>query len=109
MPITYKWKIEQMDSHLEVDGKNDVVFHVHWRYIANDGKNEESLYGSIGLMLDQNVNFIPYPDLKLENVIKWVEDTLGDEYILEMNKILSDRILSKINPSVLTIPNPWDK
>jgi len=51
MAITYKWTINQMNAHIEADGKQNVIFTVHWTY-SDDEAFENVVIGWLEGALD---------------------------------------------------------
>ena len=32
MAVTYKWNINQMNTHIQAEGQDNVIYTVHWTY-----------------------------------------------------------------------------
>ena len=109
MTIEYTWKIEQMNSYPEKDGKQDVVFTVHWRVNGTDGDHNVTSYGSVGVTLDPEAPFTAYADLTQDQVIGWVKGALGETQAAQIEIGLAKQIEALVNPPVVTLPNPWDQ
>ena len=109
MPITNTWSVVQMDCYPELDGDTDVVFTVHWTLNGTDGTYNGSVYGSVGVTLDEGATFTPYADLTEAQVIGWVQDTLGEEQVLSYEANVAQQIDNQINPPVVTPPLPWSE
>ena len=73
---TFNWQIAQMDR-LTSDG---FVETVHYRINAVDGDYSASLYGAIGYTQD-NETYTPYADLTQEQVVGWVQTSLGKDTV----------------------------
>lgn len=108
MAISFDWVISQLECYPTKDKKTDVVFNVHWRYAAKDGDYYADVYGSQGLSTDNLKNFKPYADLTKEDVVAWLEDTMGQEKITGFQESLTSAIESQKNPPVVTPPLPWN-
>ena len=39
---TYHWQIVQLDAKIQQDGKDNVIYTIHWRYTARDETQEYS-------------------------------------------------------------------
>jgi len=107
MAITNTWAINQMDCYPEYEGEADVVFAVHWRLNATDGTYNGSAYGSIGLTLDPDADFVSFADLTEEQVIGWVQDALGEEQVDALEANVAKQIEDQANPPVVSPTLPW--
>jgi len=82
MAITYKWNINQMNAHIQAEGKDNVIFTVHWTYTGSEESGgKQYLANQIGAQSFTYVAgepFTPYEDTEaFENVvIGWLEDAL---------------------------------
>jgi hypothetical protein len=107
MAITNTWTINQMDCYPEYEGEADVVFAVHWQLVATDGTYNGSAYGSIGLTLDPDAEFVSFADLTEEQVIGWVQDALGEEQVAALEANVAKQIADQANPPVVSPTLPW--
>jgi len=107
MAITNIWAVQQMDCYPEYEGETDVVFTVHWTLTATDGTYNGSVYGSIGVTLDEGSTFTPYEDLTEAQVIGWVQAAMGEEQVAAYEANVAEQIANQINPPVVTPPLPW--
>lgn len=96
-----------MDAYPEFEGNADVVFTVHWTLNGVDGAYVGSVYGSVGVTLDEGAAFTPYADLTQEQVIGWVQDALGAEQVAAYEANVAQQITNDKNPPVVTPPLPW--
>ena len=107
MAITNTWGVVQMDAYPEYEGETDVVFTVHWNLTGTDGTYVGSVYGSVGVSLDEGATFTPYADLTLAQVVGWVQDALGEEQVASYEANVAQQIADQIDPPVVTPPLPW--
>jgi hypothetical protein len=107
MAITNTWGVVQMDAYPEYEGESDVVFTVHWTLTGTDGTYIGSVYGSVGVSLDEGATFTPYEDLTLAQVVGWVQDALGEEQVASYEANVAQQIEDQIDPPVVTPPLPW--
>ena len=107
MAITNTWGVVQMDAYPEYEGESDVVFTVHWTLTGTDGTYIGSVYGSVGVSLDEGATFTPYEDLTLAQVVGWVQDALGAEQVASYEANVAQQIEDQIDPPVVTPPLPW--
>lgn len=109
MANTYSWQINALDSYPEQDGKQDVVFTIHWTRAATDGEHNASVYGTQGVTLDPEAPFTPYADLTQDQVEGWLVAAMGEEQVAAMDASLDQQIENQINPPVVTLPLPWSQ
>lgn len=107
MPITNTWTVVQMDCYPEYDNHTDVVFTVHWILSGTDGTYNGSVYGSVGVTVDEGSTFTPYEDLTEAQVIGWVQDALGEEQVAAYEANVAQQIADQADPPVVTPPLPW--
>jgi hypothetical protein len=107
MAITNTWSVVSMNAYPELDGETDVVFTVHWTLNGTDGTYNGSVYGSVGVTLDEGSTFTPYASLTQAQVIGWVQDALGEEQVASYEANVAQQIENQINPPVVTPPLPW--
>ena len=81
MAITYTWNIPQMNAHIQSEGKDNVIYVVHWKYTGSKefkGKIYSSTnVGTQSYTYTKGDHFVPYEDTEaFENtVIGWLEDS----------------------------------
>lgn len=101
------WNVVAMDCYPEVDGEKDIVFTVHYTLNSVDGEYTGSVYGSVGVKLDDGAPFVPYANLTLDQVVGWVQNALGAETVASMEANVAQQIEDAKNPKVVTPPLPW--
>ena len=97
--MTYIWVIEQM-NRLTSDG---FVVNAAWRCNTTDGEFYATNYGTCGWTQQPGEQYIPYEDLTQEQVISWVQDTVGKDTI---ESGLNAQIEAQKNP-VTANGLPW--
>ena len=107
MSIINTWVIEQMNCYPKIDGQVNVVFTVYWRVNATDGNYSATRYGSVGIMSVAGSQFTPYNQLTHDQVIGWVQDSMGSEVISNIYAALAIDIENQANPPVVNPPLPW--
>ncbi len=101
MAITYKWSINQMNAHIQAEGKDNVIYTVHWTYSGSEesgGKTySASQIGAQGFTYTAGEPFVPYENTEaFENVvIGWLEAALD---VAAMAKSIEDNIKLQITP-----------
>jgi hypothetical protein len=103
--ITYNWTISALDCKVDLNGLQDVVTTVHWRYRGTDedGVTAET-YGAQAVGEPNPDAFTPYPDLVESQVTGWLESEIDMEAIQEN---ISKQIDLIKNPVQVTLPAPW--
>ena len=82
MAITYKWDIPQMNAHVKAEGKDNVIYTVHYRYIGSEesgGKTYSSTnIGTQSYTYVAGNPFVPYADTEAFEavVIGWLEGSI---------------------------------
>ena len=96
MANTYNWKINALDAKIHEGDNDNVIYTVHWSFIATDETGEYSAgsIGTMGVEYDPD-NFIPYADLVKSDVVGWLEAGLDVD---SMKSNLDNQIELKINP-----------
>jgi hypothetical protein len=108
MANTYAWSITNLECYAQIDGHDDVVFTIHWTRSATDGENHvANIYGVQQMTLDAEAPFTAYSDLTEAQVVGWVEEALGAEYIAALDLELDQQVADQINPPVVSPPPPW--
>jgi hypothetical protein len=75
--ISYNWQIVNMDRKT-TDG---FVVTVHYNVTATDGDYFANTYGTVGYTEEAGKSYIPYDQLTQEEVVAWVQDSLGQETV----------------------------
>ena len=108
--ITYIWSITSLSTVPKVDNKLDVVVLAQWTLTGKDELGiQGSLISSSQFTLAQGQGYTPYKDLTEDEVIGWVQTTLGVAGINNAETAIQSQILSTLNPSVIPTqqPLPW--
>jgi hypothetical protein len=96
--MEFNWDIAQMDRKTS-DG---FVVTVHYTVSAVDGDFTASTYGTVGYTQEET-NFTPYNSLTKDQVIGWVQNSLGKDTV---EASLADQINAQKNP-VQESGLPW--
>ena len=96
--MNFTWNVVQMDR-LTADG---FVVTVHYTVNAVDGDYTASTYGTVGYT-QTDKSYIPYASLTKEEVIGWVQESLGKDTV---EASLTAQIESLKNP-VQETGLPW--
>ncbi len=99
MAITTKWSIKDM-MHKDSDGG---VFLVYWSLITTDGTYSAQGGGKLKCTANPTASdFIPYADLKENDVLGWVYDSLkeGDETAAEAKARVETKNTAKVQSQI---------
>lgn len=96
--MEFTWSVVQMDR-LTSDG---FVVTVHYTVNAVDGEYTASTYGTVGYT-QESEDFTPYDELTQEQVVSWVQTSLGKTTVEES---LANQIEAQKNP-VQESGLPW--
>jgi hypothetical protein len=110
MANTYTWKINQLDSKIHEGGLDNVIYIIHWSYLATDDSLEPitvSVSGALGVKYNEGDPFIPYEDLTKEDVVSWLESSEGIN-VDAMKENLDNQIELKKNPVDEYLYPNWD-
>jgi hypothetical protein len=75
--ITYNWQIVNMDRKTS----DQFVVTVHYNVTATDGDYSANTYGTVGYTEEAGKSYIPYDQLTQEEVVAWVQESLGQETV----------------------------
>lgn len=111
MANTYSWQINNLDVYVSKDGLSNVVYNIHWTYIATSDQQDEegNVYSadSIGvcdIALPDSNNFVEFDNLTKEQVESWIEASVDVE---ELKRRLNKIIEEKITPVTEAKSVPW--
>lgn len=107
MTTTYQWTISALDCKPQEDGKTDVVVTAHWRVDATDGTYNAGVYGTQTFTLTGEGTFTPFEDLTEDQVVGWVQESMGIDAVTALQENLDKQIENQINPPIVTPPLPW--
>ena len=99
MANSYDWKINQLDAKIKQDGKDNVIYTVHWSYIAKDDSEPDkfraSSIGTLSVEYKVGDPFIEYADLKKSDVVGWLDAGIDVD---SMKANLDSQIALQKNP-----------
>lgn len=97
MANTYSWQIGSVDCHVNKDGLENVIYQVHYRYIAEDENGNKAFHIGIHNVSDPDPEaFTAFEDLRAADVIGWLENDLE---VLPMQNNLDQQIAEIVNPT----------
>lgn len=110
--ITYKWKIQKLEYYTHKNGYDQVVHCIHWVLIGTDEDNHT--YATFGAQTLNNIDldpnkYVAFEDLTEEQVILWLEESLGQDRIRESQNTIETQIHNMINPPNVLADPPWNK
>ena len=101
MAITYKWSISQMNAHIQAEGKDNVIYTVHYTYTGSEESGGityfDTNFGTQSYTYVAGEPFVPYEDTEAFEavVIGWLEDSLD---VPAMQASIAANIQSQITP-----------
>lgn len=104
---TYKWRINALDCNVNKNDLENVVYSIHWSYIAEDENgNVASMIGVESVGEPDPSNFQSFDTLTQEIVEGWLVASIGEERIAEMQSNLDSQIQEKVTPTTVTLQLP---
>lgn len=102
--ITFNWTISAAERVVSLNGLQDVIKVIHWRYRGEDenGITAET-YGATSVGDPNPEDFTPYDGITEADVIGWIESILVDE-LDKMKSNIENQIALLINPVMITGP-----
>ena len=112
MAQTFVWTINQLQTAPSLDDLTDVVIIAHWTYTLNDLEDDgtsytASSYSTVSFSPPNPESFTAYDSLTEQDVVGWVETTLGEEAVLGLQTYLQENVANQKNPPVVVLPLPW--
>ena len=107
MATIYDWSIISMECYASHEEYSNVVFNVKWKLIANDGSNKSAIAGSQDILFNSSDVFVQYNDLTENQVIDWVQNTLGNDKIKSIIDSLDAHLADLASPKVISPVLPW--
>ena len=100
--ITFNWTISAVERAINLDGLQDVIQTVHWRYRGTDenGVTAET-YGAVAVGQPNPQDFTPFDDVTASDVEGWLEVLLD---VPSMQANLEAQIALIITPITITGP-----
>lgn len=100
----YTWAVNAMDVYTQQDGKNQVVYNVHWTCSGVFADTTGSVYSTCSLPAPED-SFTAYADLTQDQVLNWIWANGVDKTSAE--DAVNQQIRDKIAPATQTPPLPW--
>tara|TARA_Y100000817_G_scaffold65790_1_gene49722 strand:- start:8080 stop:8409 length:330 start_codon:yes stop_codon:yes gene_type:complete len=109
MATTYAWSFELKAATSPVDGKDDVIKEVHWRFIAttdDDPPLAPNAYGSVALG-NPDHTFVEFNSVTKEMCREWVL-AYENKTENELRAALDQHIAAVKSPAVASkVPSSW--
>lgn len=104
MATIFRWTVDAMDCHVQLNDKTDVVYNVHWRCTAFDGDVSASVYGSC-IVPEPTAMFIPYENLTENQVLDWILGTVINKD--ETETMVNNQLNAILHPVSIRHNLPW--
>jgi len=107
--ITYTWIVTAMYTLPKVDEFTDVVVVANSTLTGTEGQYSSSINNSTQFSVPQGSDFTPYEDLTENQVIGWIQNTIGSKAIADYEAQIASDIYFQENPPVTATeqPLPW--
>ena len=102
-----EWKIVSLECYPEYEGQENVVFTAHWNIAHEEDGFSGYAYGSAGLTLDPEAEFVAFADLTEAQIVGWVKDGLGEDQVAAYEASVTKQIDDQKNPPVVRPDLPW--
>jgi len=101
---TFNWTISAAERAVSLNGLQDVIKTIHWRYRGTDENGITAETYGVTYVGDPNPeDFTPYDGITESDVIGWLESILGAE-LDNMKSSIENQISLLINPVMITGP-----
>ena len=112
MAITYNWTVNSMYTLPQVEGFDNVVVVAYYTVSGTDGTYSESLGSNSCQFTMPSPNdpaFTPYDKLTEEQVVGWIQASLGESGVESFETTIAASIDAQANPPVTPSeqPLPW--
>ena len=104
---TYAWTISALDCKPKEEGKTNVVVTAEWQVSATDGTHSAGACGKQSFTLDPSKPFISFDNLTEDQVVGWVQESLGIDAVTLLQERLDAQIEDLVNPPAIKMPLPW--
>lgn len=110
--LTFNWIISAAERAVSLNGLQDVIKTIHWRYVGIDenGITAET-YGATSINDPNPEDFTPYDGVTEADVVGWLESILGviaeegqSSELEKMKSNIENQIALLINPITITSP-----
>ena len=106
--ITYTWSIDSLSCIPTIGSLTDYVVVAKWTCSGSDGICSGSETNTATFTVDPNKkDYVPYDDLKEEEVIIWVQDALGFDTVQLVYSKIATQIQGQEDPTMINPPLPW--
>jgi hypothetical protein len=99
MQIRYNWNLGQVENQPQ----NGFITKINYIVFASDGIRNADTLGSANYEPREEGEFKPLQEVTLEDIIKWVQESVGKDSI---ETSLASQIEAQPNP-ILTSEIPW--
>jgi hypothetical protein len=106
---TYIFTPTSLSCYAQQNGQSDVVYNICWRYQASDGKYGYLTEGATTTAYIPGQPFIPYDQLTQDEVVSWIEESLGPVTLAQMQAQADAAIAAQYASPVVNPPLPWEQ
>lgn len=115
--IIFNWTISAVDRAVSLDGLQDVIQTIHWRYKGTDENGTQAeTYGATSVGSPNPQDFTPFNGVTTSDVEGWLIDILGKvptvtegeepkkSQLVQMQEDIENQIALLITPTTITSP-----
>lgn len=107
MVITYTWNITQLECYPQTAGQTNVVCKAQWTLNGSYADYTNSLSGEAPFVYSEGSSYTPYDQLTEAQVIQWVQNSLGAQFVADAEHSIAENIQAAMSPLPVTPPLPW--
>jgi len=109
--MTKTWKILKLQYSTDLNGLPNVITKLKWSctatQVVNGVEYRAEVYAPLELAEPSSESFIAYQSITKEMVISWIESTLGEAGISELDARLQWIIDEQFNTTQVSVTNPF--
>lgn len=114
--VNYTWAITKLNTRPSVNGLTNVVSEAYWILTGAKDYNGTTYTANISGITsfgDPNPSdFISYDQITFENMVEWLELTIGQETLNtlknDVDMSIETVIQQILNPTFVNLPLPWE-
>lgn len=108
MTTTYKWTISMLECVPNLNGLENVVQTIRWKFSGDDEVNYAEIDGVTSITQPDPTDFVQYASLTEEQVITWLIASIGEEDVASATSTVDSILESLANPPIITPALPWE-
>lgn len=106
-----EWNILKLECKTSENGLTNIVQRIQWNYKVTETVNGQEYSSEISGPLDlpspSQENFTPFESLTNDQVVLWIESTMGIDQVNYLNNLLLNNINEQVSPTVVYLDPPF--